>query len=78
VRVPVRYTIADHELWWDVSPATLDEFVAMFTSSPRVEVAHQPAAGHNISLGRTARAYHLRAAAFAEECLLSFVEPAED
>ena len=29
----------------------------------------QPDAGHNISLGRTARAYHLRALAFFEECL---------
>ena len=70
VRIPVRYTVADHERWWDVTQGTLDEFARMFSASPRVEIAHQFAAGHNISLGRSARAYHLSVAAFAEECLL--------
>jgi pimeloyl-ACP methyl ester carboxylesterase len=70
VRVPVRYTVADGERWWDVRPETLAEFVALFTASPRVEVAHQVRAGHNISLGWTARAYHLHVSAFVEECLV--------
>jgi pimeloyl-ACP methyl ester carboxylesterase len=70
VSVPVHYTVADHERWWDVRPATLDEFKAMFSASPRVEVCRQVFAGHNISLGWTARAYHLRTMAFASECLV--------
>jgi pimeloyl-ACP methyl ester carboxylesterase len=70
VRVPLRYTVADHEQWWDVRPATLQEFVSLFRCSPGVQVAHQAKAGHNISLGRSARAYHLGVAAFAEACLL--------
>jgi hypothetical protein len=75
VRVPVRYTVAEHERWWDVSPETLDAFQALFSSSPRVEISHQRSAGHNISLGWTARAYHLRAIAFAEECLIDRASP---
>ncbi len=71
VSVPVQYTVADHERWWDVRPATLNQFKAMFSASPRIEVCHQAFAGHNISLGWTARAYHLRAMAFASECLVS-------
>jgi hypothetical protein len=41
----------------------------MFTAAPRVDARVQAGAGHNISLGWAARAYHLGALAFAEECL---------
>jgi hypothetical protein len=40
-----------------------------------VSVERQPAAGHNISLGRAARAYHLRALAFLEDCLAARERP---
>jgi pimeloyl-ACP methyl ester carboxylesterase len=69
IRVPVRYTIADHERWWDVGDETLGRFRSILASSPRVDINRQVAAGHNISLGWTARAYHLKSLAFAEECL---------
>jgi hypothetical protein len=46
-----------------------DSCGALFTSSPRVELAWQRASGHNISLHRVARACHLRAIAFFDEAL---------
>jgi pimeloyl-ACP methyl ester carboxylesterase len=42
---------------------------ALFTRSPRVALQWQVASGHNISLHRVARAYHLRAIAFFDETL---------
>lgn len=69
VTVPVRYALAEHESWWRPGRPGLDEVRALFTAAPRVETAIEAAAGHNISIGRTARAYHLRALAFAELCI---------
>ncbi|MBU6536426.1 alpha/beta hydrolase [Streptomyces mayonensis] len=69
VRVPVRLTFAEHEAWWRHDPDALAELTAAFTAAPRFTVEHQPESGHNISLGWTARSYHLRALAFLEECL---------
>jgi pimeloyl-ACP methyl ester carboxylesterase len=68
VRVPVRYTIADHESVWATGPAALAEVAALFTASPRVVAEEQAAAGHNLSLGLSARAYHLKVLSFVEEC----------
>ncbi|MGV9558814.1 alpha/beta hydrolase family protein [Streptomyces sp. NPDC003401] len=69
VRVPVRVTFAEHERWWHHEDTELAALAAEFTASPRALVERQPDAGHNISLGWAARAYHLRALAFLEECL---------
>ncbi|WP_063761396.1 alpha/beta hydrolase [Streptomyces exfoliatus] len=69
VRVPVRLTFAAHEAWWRQDDAELAQLASAFTDAPRVLVERQPQAGHNISLGWAARAYHLRALAFAEDCL---------
>ncbi len=41
-----------------------------FTAAPSMIIRRQPGAGHNISLGWAARAYHLNVLAFAEQCLL--------
>ncbi|MEU6800925.1 alpha/beta hydrolase [Streptomyces neyagawaensis] len=68
VRVPVRFTYAEYERWWLHDEATLEEMTGLLTA-PRVVVDRLPRAGHNISLGWAARAYHLRALAFLEECL---------
>lgn len=68
VRVPVRFTFAEHEGWWrhdDEAAASLTRLLA----GARVVVDHQPYAGHNISLGWAARSYHLRALGFLEQCL---------
>jgi hypothetical protein len=68
VSIPVRYTLAEHESWWRSGQEALDEVAALFTAAPLVETALERAAGHNLSLGLAARAYHLRVLAFAEEC----------
>jgi pimeloyl-ACP methyl ester carboxylesterase len=70
VRVPVRYTLGDHERVWSNGPAALASIAALFSQSPRVVAAEQSATGHNLSLGRSALAYHLSVLAFAEECAL--------
>lgn len=69
VRVPVRFTFAEHEAWWRHDDADLVDLAARFPAAPRVLVERLPSAGHNVSLGCAARAYHLRALAFLDECL---------
>ena len=69
VRVPYQFTVAEHERWWQVTDEALAEYRALFTAAPSVTFHRQPAAGHNISLSWAARPYHLRALAFAEQCL---------
>ncbi|MFF3325826.1 alpha/beta hydrolase [Streptomyces sp. NPDC002889] len=70
IRVPIRFTFAEHELWWCHDRPALADLTGRLTSAPRVVVDRQPDAGHNISLGWAARSYHLRALGFLEECLL--------
>lgn len=77
VRVPYRFTVAEHEVWWLHDDAALAEYRALFTATPRMIVRRQPAAGHNISLGWSARPYHLGAFAFAEECIQHARRPAD-
>lgn len=70
VRVPVRFTFAEHEPWWRCDREALAELRSRLTAAPRVHIDRQPEAGHNISLGYAARAYHLRCLGFFEDCLL--------
>ena len=71
VRVPVHYSLGDHERVWSSGPAALAEVASLFTASPRVVTAEQAGAGHNLSLGLSAMAYHLKVLSFAEECALA-------
>jgi pimeloyl-ACP methyl ester carboxylesterase len=71
VRVPVHYTLGDHERVWSTGPAALAEVAALFTASPRVTAVEQQDAAHNLSLGLSAMAYHLKVLSFAEECVLA-------
>ncbi|WP_427924370.1 alpha/beta hydrolase [Streptomyces sp. cg40] len=68
IRVPVRFTFAEHEQWWCSDPHTVRAMLGRL-GSPLARSEHLASAGHNISLGRTARAYHLRVLAFLEECI---------
>ncbi|MET9130955.1 alpha/beta fold hydrolase [Streptomyces antibioticus] len=70
IRVPVRFTFAEHEGWWRHDDTRLRSLRTRFTAAPRVVVERRADAGHNISLGWAARAYHLSALAFLEECLV--------
>jgi pimeloyl-ACP methyl ester carboxylesterase len=69
VRVPVRFTFAEHEAWWQHGPVEVDDLIGRLSQAPRVVVDRMEKAGHNISLGWAARAYHLKVFAFLEECL---------
>ncbi|MGW4911187.1 alpha/beta hydrolase [Streptomyces sp. NPDC004270] len=71
VPVPVQFSLGDHEEVWSAGPAALADIAGLFTASPRVRVNEQPDAGHNLSLGHSARAYHLRVLSFAEECAVT-------
>ncbi|MGW1564410.1 alpha/beta hydrolase [Streptomyces sp. NPDC002144] len=68
VRIPVRFTFAEYERWWRHDDEALAELTGLL-AAPKVCVDRLPGAGHNASLGWAARAYHLRALAFLEECL---------
>ncbi|MEU9299996.1 alpha/beta fold hydrolase [Streptomyces sp. NPDC048269] len=70
VRVPVRFTFAEHEPWWRYDREALAELRSRLTAAPSVHVDRQPDAGHNISLGYAARPYHLRCLGFFEDCLV--------
>lgn len=70
VRIPVQFSLGDHEKVWESGPAALAEVTGMFTAAPRVRANEQARCGHNLSLGLAARSYHLRVLAFAEECVV--------
>lgn len=69
VRVPVQFSIAEHEKVWQNDTSAMEEIAALFSGTPRFTVHRQPDAGHNISLGHTAPAYHAKVLSFAEECV---------
>lgn len=71
VRIPVRFTVGDHEKVWRNDPEELTDVGALFTASPRVVLNFQPNTGHNISVGHTATAYHLKLLSFVEECVVA-------
>jgi pimeloyl-ACP methyl ester carboxylesterase len=71
VRIPVQYTLGEHELVWRSGPEGLADIASLFTASPRVVVNEQAESGHNMSVGLGALAYHLKVLSFVEECVLA-------
>ena len=69
LRVPVQFSIAEHEKVWQNDTSASAEIQTLFSGSPRFTVHRQPDAGHNMSLGHTAAAYHAKVFAFVDECL---------
>ena len=69
IQAPVQWTIAEAENSSEGGPAVLAQAARLLERSRRVATSIQVASGHNISLHHVARAYHLRAFAFFEECL---------
>lgn len=67
VRVPLQATRAEHDVSSAGGVEGLYEYCALLSASPRVVPVVELASGHNISLHRVARAYHLRAFAFFDE-----------
>jgi pimeloyl-ACP methyl ester carboxylesterase len=71
IRVPVRFTFGEHDRLWVVSEEHFDVIRSALPAAPSVAFDVQRGAGHNVSLSWAARAYHLKALAFAEECVLA-------
>jgi pimeloyl-ACP methyl ester carboxylesterase len=71
VGVPVQFTVGAHEKVWRTDPLALGEITALFTAAPRVLLNEQADAGHNLSMGHSATAYHLRVMSFIEECVIA-------
>jgi pimeloyl-ACP methyl ester carboxylesterase len=69
VRIPVQFSIAEHEKVWQCDAAAQTEIASMFASAPKFQVNQQPGAGHNISVGHTAAAYHATVFSFADACV---------
>jgi pimeloyl-ACP methyl ester carboxylesterase len=68
-RVPVQFTVAEHEKVWQSDPPALAEIASLFSAAPRFQINEQLGAGHNISLGHTAADYHRTVFSFADTCL---------
>src|SRR3954463_7080330 len=64
VRVPVQFTVAEHERVWRSDAATLAQIGAMFTSSSRFAINEQAGTGHNLSLSLRAAEYHTKVLSF--------------
>jgi pimeloyl-ACP methyl ester carboxylesterase len=75
VRVPVHFTIAEHERVWESDTSAVTELAAMFSGVPQFIVHRQSDAGHNISLGYAGPAYHATVFAFAEQCIAARESP---
>ena len=75
VRVPVHFTIAEHEKVWETDTSAVTELAAMFSGAPRFIVHRQSDAGHNISLGYAAPVYHATVFSFAEQCTVARTSP---
>jgi len=69
IRIPVQFTLAEFERMQVTGRDVLEEARALLYNSPHCLVHLQRGSGHNVSQHRIARAYHLRALAFFEECL---------
>lgn len=78
VRVPVRFSFAEHEKVWQSDRAARAEIGAMFTAARCFTANEQPSAGHNLSLGWTAAAYHLSVLSFVEQCVVASTTTDED
>lgn len=68
VTLPVRWVCAEYEASSIMGEAMLGDIRAMMPRCRRLVAEMQVGSGHNISLHHVARAYHLKALAFFEEC----------
>lgn len=68
VRVPVRFTLGEHERVYRSDERNLTEIAEMFSQAPLFTSNMQRDAGHNLSLGLNAADYHRKVFAFVDEC----------
>ena len=69
IRVPVQYTVAEHDHWWGAAEHLVETVPKAFTASPVVTAEVARGSGHNLSLAFAGHEYHQRVLAFAEDCL---------
>lgn len=68
VRVPVRFTFAEHEKIWQSDPDAQRDIRAIFTAAPSFTRNHASGSGHNLSVGFGAPEYHRSVLSFVDEC----------
>ncbi|CAJ1509122.1 alpha/beta hydrolase [[Mycobacterium] holstebronense] len=73
VRVPTRFTFAEHEKVWESGPDAQREIRDIFTTTDSFTSNHQPEAGHNLSLGFSAAEYHRSVLSFVNDCATAVV-----
>jgi pimeloyl-ACP methyl ester carboxylesterase len=71
VRVPVQFSVAEHERVWRSDTDAIAQIAAMFAASPRFATNEQPGTGHNMSLSLNAAAYHGSVLSFVDECVVA-------
>lgn len=69
VQVPVHFSHAEHERVWRSDSEALQEISSAFSAAPCFETDLVADAGHNLSLGVHAAAYHREVLAFVEQCV---------
>ncbi|MCV7332252.1 alpha/beta hydrolase [Mycobacterium cookii] len=69
VRVPVQFSVAEHEKIWLSDQPALEEIASLFSGAPNFRLNEQRGAAHNISLGHTAADYHASVLEFADTCI---------
>uniref|UniRef100_UPI0031D91D30 alpha/beta hydrolase n=1 Tax=Mycobacterium sp. TaxID=1785 RepID=UPI0031D91D30 len=69
VRIPVQFSVAEHEKVWQADAEAQAEMASMFSNASRFQINEQPGAGHNISVGHTAADYHSTVFSFVDECV---------
>ncbi len=69
VRVPVRFTLGEHERVWRNDDSAMAQVGALFTAAPSVELSRQVGAGHNLSLGHRAEDYHRSVLSYLQKCI---------
>lgn len=69
VRVPVRFTIGEHDRVYRGDDDNLGEIGEMFSQATTFTSNRHPEAGHNLSLGLNAADYHRGVFAFVDECV---------
>ncbi|MCV7041763.1 alpha/beta hydrolase [Mycolicibacterium moriokaense] len=77
VRVPVQFSVAEHERVWRSDAEAMAQIAALFSASPRFVTNEQPGTGHNMSLSLNAAAYHNSVLSFVGECVAAKTNTSE-
>jgi pimeloyl-ACP methyl ester carboxylesterase len=77
IRVPVRFTFAEHEKIWQSDAAAQRDIRALFTATAGFTTNQQPEAGHNLSLGFSAGNYHRSVLSFVDKCVATAARNSE-